>query len=310
MKGYGLDLVIVDFGGSYVDFGIFAPAVVFQKIYNDFAVPITMEEARAPMGVHKKLHIQKISEGERVNAAWKEVYGNPPSQNDIDAMFEKFVPEQEAVLLQYNNLIPGSLDFLAGIRDRGLVLGSTTGYTGRMMMDIIIPDLMKKGFRQDIAVASTGDYAVWNSQAEKFERGKVNSRVFNLNSDDKVRADFTISRPYPHMCNLNALLAGVPFNHHTVKIGDTLSDIDEGYRAGMWTIGLAVSGNEVGMSLQEWNNTPKEQQDKLRENAYERMILRGADYVVDTIADVLPVLDEISTRINEEELPRSLKSLF
>jgi len=310
MKGYGLDLAVVDFGGSYVDFGIFAPAVVFQKIYNDFGVPITMEEARAPMGAHKKLHLQKISEGERVREAWKEVHGQYPSQSDVDAMFKKFVPEQEAVLLQYNNLIPGSLEFLAGIRDRGIVLGSTTGYTGKMMMDIIVPDLMEKGFRQDIAVASTGDYAVWNPLTEKFDRGKVNSRVFNLNSDDKVRADFTISRPYPHMCNLNAMLAGIPFNHRAVKIGDTLPDIDEGYRAGMWTIGLAVSGNEVGMSLAEWNNTPKEQQDLLREKASERMITKGADYVVDTIADVLPVLDDISDRVNKNELPRSLKSLF
>jgi phosphonoacetaldehyde hydrolase len=305
MKGYGLDLAVVDFGGSYVDFGIFAPAVVFRQIFREFGVPISMMEAREPMGAHKRIHIQKISEMERVRKAWREVHGSYPTLKDVDNMFEKFIPAQTELLLDYNNLIPGALEFLEGVRERGVILGSTTGYTGDMMMDVIVPDLVKKGFRQDIAVASTGDYAIWDGN--QFRRGKVVGKRYDLNSDEGEKGEWTISRPFSHMCNLNGMLAGIPYQHLGVKIGDTLADIDEGYRAGMWTIGLAVSGNEVGASLEDWLATPPNVQDILRQRANKRMIDQGADYVVDTIADVIPIMDEISERNKQGELPNAYR---
>lgn len=305
MKKYDLDLAVVDFGGSYVDFGIFAPAVVFQQIYREFGVPITMNEARAPMGAHKRIHIQKISEMSRVREEWRKVHGNYPTLKEVDDMFKKFIPAQEYVLLDYNKLIPGALDFLEGVRNRGLILGSTTGYMGDMMMDIIIPDLVQKGFRQDIAVASTGDYAVWES--DHFRRGSVKGKRLALNSDDGEKGEWTISRPYPHMCNLNAILAGIPYNHRAVKIGDTLPDIEEGKRAGMWTIGLAITGNEVGLSEKEWNDLSQTEQNNFRTKAYQRMFNQGADYVVDGIWDVISILDEISDRVDVGDLPNAYK---
>ena len=33
-----------------------------------------------------------------------------------------------------------------------------------------------------------------------------------------------------------------------VKVGDTPADMQEGVNAGMWTIGVTVSGNEIGLS--------------------------------------------------------------
>ena len=45
--------VIFDWAGTTMDFGCMAPAVVFQKVYDKAGVPISMEEARVPMGTHK-----------------------------------------------------------------------------------------------------------------------------------------------------------------------------------------------------------------------------------------------------------------
>ena len=39
-----------------------APAVVFVEVFERKGVPITMAEARAPMGAHKRVHIRKIAE--------------------------------------------------------------------------------------------------------------------------------------------------------------------------------------------------------------------------------------------------------
>ena len=37
------------------DAGVFAPVLTFQKLFEDEGVPITTEEVRAPMGVHKRV---------------------------------------------------------------------------------------------------------------------------------------------------------------------------------------------------------------------------------------------------------------
>ena len=37
------------------DSGVFAPVLTFQKLFVDEGVPITSDEVRAPMGVHKRV---------------------------------------------------------------------------------------------------------------------------------------------------------------------------------------------------------------------------------------------------------------
>jgi phosphonoacetaldehyde hydrolase len=86
-----------------------------------------------------------------------------------------------------------------------------------------------------------------------------------------------------------------------VKIDDTVPGIEEGLNAGMWTIGLAVSGNEVGMMLDEWRALPAAEQKIKRARAYTRMQQCGAHYVVDTIADIMPCIDDIQARIRRGE---------
>ena len=87
------------------------------------------------------------------------------------------------------------------------------------------------------------------------------------------------------------------------QIDDTRPGIEEGLNGGMWTIGLAISGNEIGMSLRDWQKLTKAEQARLREGAYTRMYQSGAHYVVDTIADVMPCLDDIEVRLGRGERP-------
>ena len=44
-----------DWAGTVCDAGVFAPVLTFQKLFEDEGVPITSEEVRAPMGVHKRV---------------------------------------------------------------------------------------------------------------------------------------------------------------------------------------------------------------------------------------------------------------
>jgi phosphonoacetaldehyde hydrolase len=88
-----------------------------------------------------------------------------------------------------------------------------------------------------------------------------------------------------------------------VKIDDTIPGVEEGLNAGMWTVGLAVSGNEVGMLLDEWRALAKADQEAKRGRAYTRMAQCGAHYVVDSIADIMPCIEEIQARIRRGEAP-------
>ena len=88
-----------------------------------------------------------------------------------------------------------------------------------------------------------------------------------------------------------------------VKVDDTLPGIEEGLNAGMWTIGLKKTGNEIGLNEDEIAGlSPEIYQEKIS-RAYARMRQVGAHYVVDAISDVPDVLIDISTRLAAGERP-------
>ncbi len=261
--------VILDWAGTTIDFGCMAPAVVFVEVYKRQHVPISMEEARVPMGAHKRVHIHKVSQLSAVRARWHEVHGRPPTEDDVDAMFADFVPLQLECLSEYSKLIPGTLDLVEECRKREMKIGSTTGYLPEMM-EINLRDAEKQGYVPDSSVSA----------------GQVPA-----------------GRPYPFMCLQNMINLEVWPIQACVKVDDTIPGIEEGLNAGMWTVGLAISGNEVGLQLHDWEALAEEEQQVRRELAYRRMNMSGAHYVVDTIADLMPCLDDIEARLARGERP-------
>jgi phosphonoacetaldehyde hydrolase len=116
-------------------------------------------------------------------------------------------------------------------------------------------------------------------------------------------AQVPAGRPAPWMCLENAKQLGIYPMESIVKVGDTLPDIAEGLNAGMWTIGLAKTGNEIGLSAREIDALPEEDYRRRIERAYTRMWQSGAHYVVDGVADVMPCLDNIERRMADGERP-------
>ena len=243
--------VLLDWAGTTMDYGCYAPAVVFMEVFKRKKVPITMEEARGPMGAHKKVHIRQITTYDRVSKLWHEVYSRLPNEEDVEAM------------------IPGTLETVKAFRGKGLKIGSTTGYTGEMM-GILLKEAKNRGYEPDSTVCAT---------------------------------DVPAGRPEPWMCVQNAMNLGIYPMEAIVKIGDTLPDIEEGLNAGMWTIGLAKTGNEIGLTEREIENLRPEIFQAKLQDAHHRMLKTGAHYVVDTIADTLPLLDLIESRLALGERP-------
>jgi len=264
-----LKAALLDWAGTTLDYGCFAPAVVFQEVYKRKGVEISIEEARGPMGAHKRVHIRQISENEGVARRWKSRYGREPNEGDVEEMFQDFIPLQLACLADYADLIPGTLETVAGMRRRGLKIGSTTGYTGEMMA-VLQSEAARRGYVPDSTVCAT-----------------------------QVPA----GRPHPYMCLQNAIHLETYPMEAMVKIGDTLPDIEEGLNAGMWTIGLARTGNELGLTEEQIAALDPEILRARLAKAYRRMYQTGAHYVVDGIGDVMPVLDEIHARLARGERP-------
>ncbi|MGC9993825.1 MAG: phosphonoacetaldehyde hydrolase [Terriglobia bacterium] len=264
-----LKAVILDWAGTTLDYGCFAPAVVFAEVFKRQGVPITTEQAREPMGAHKKVHIRMISEMEAVRSMWQDVHGGLPDEDDVEQMFRDFVPLQLACLAKYADLIPGTLEAVGEFRRRGLKIGSTTGYTTEMM-EVLQEEAKRQGYVPDSSVCA---------------------------------AQVPAGRPHPWMCLQNAMNLQLYPMEAFVKAGDTLPDIAEGLNAGMWTIGLAKTGNELGLTEQEIAALePQVLRGKL-DRARERFRQAGAHYVVDAIAEVAPVLDEINARLAHGERP-------
>ncbi len=264
-----LKAVLLDWAGTTMDYGCYAPAVVFIEVFKRKGVPISIEEARLPMGAHKKVHIRQITQIDRVAKAWEATHGARPTEGDVEAMFEDFVPLQLECLADYSELIPGTIEAVDAFRERGLKIGSTTGFTGEMM-DILIHEAKIRGYEPDSTVCAT---------------------------------DVPAGRPEPWMCLQNAMNLGVYPMESIVKIGDTLPDIEEGLNAGMWTIGLAKTGNEIGLNEAEITELPPDELSRKLDRARSRMYQTGAHYVVDSIADVLPLLDEIDKGLARKEKP-------
>jgi phosphonoacetaldehyde hydrolase len=88
-----------------------------------------------------------------------------------------------------------------------------------------------------------------------------------------------------------------------VKIDDTLPGIEEGLNANMWTIGLAKTGNEIGLNDSEIQKLSAEDLQPKLDRAYTRMAQCGAHYVVDGIWNVPAVLDDINARLARGERP-------
>ena len=105
-----IQAVLLDWAGTTMDYGCMAPAVVFVEVYRRQGVPISMDEARAPMGAHKRVHIQKIGQLDSVRQRWHEKHGRAPTEADVDRMFSDFVPLQLACLSEYSEMIPGALE--------------------------------------------------------------------------------------------------------------------------------------------------------------------------------------------------------
>ena len=265
-----LQAVILDWAGTVVDFGSFAPTQIFVEAFGEFGVQVSLDEARGPMGMGKWDHIRTLCNIPAIAERYREKFGRTPTDDDVTAIYERFMPLQIEKIGLHSALIPGALDAIATLRSKGLKIGTCSGYPA-VVMAKVVEIARDNGYVPDHVVAT-----------------------------DEVPN----GRPYPAQSLANVIALGINDVAACVKVDDTWPGILEGRSAGMWTVALTCSGNALGLTYEQFKALP---QDKL---ALERkriaQMFEGSrpHYLIDTIAELPAVIDDINARLVRGETPQ------
>jgi len=254
---------VLDWAGTTVDHGSLAPARTLQQLFAKAHITLSESETRRDMGLPKKDHIRGILSMPRVREAWQELLGRLPGEADVDEMYREFIPLQFSCLAEYSAVIPGVAEATQNFRKRGLKIGSTTGYT-RAMLDLLVEQSAKHGYSPDCSL-----------------------------SPEEVGA----GRPHPFMMYESAVRLQVYPMAAIAKIGDTPVDVQEGLTAGAWSIGVAGTGNMIGLSFEDFQALSETERESRLVEARAELQNAGAHYVVDSLAEVSSVLDDIDERL-------------
>jgi phosphonoacetaldehyde hydrolase len=261
--------VVLDWAGTMIDHGCRAPVVALQRVFADAGIPIDEAEARADMGLAKRDHIRNILVQPRVEQAWRDLHGDTPTALDVATLHDAIEPMMREAARDCAELIPGAADLAGRLHAASVGIASCTGYTRTMMTDIL-SRAAEQGYKPDVVVC-----------AGETKEG----------------------RPSPLMLWKGLVELGAWPASACVKVDDSTVGIAEGRAAGTWTVGLAASGNGVGLDHAALAALPETERAARVDAAAAELRAAGADYVIDSVADLWPVLETISARISAGEKP-------
>lgn len=266
-----VEAVIFDWAGTIVDFGSFAPTTIFVEAFKtEYDFDISLAEARVPMGLGKWDHIQAVGKLDSVAQRWLAQFGKAMQIKDIDQIYNRFIPLQKAKVAEHAQPILNAVNVVNDLKEQGIKIGSCSGYP-RVVMDILIPAAAEFGYQPDCIVAS----------------------------DDLQQG----GRPGPYMALQNVIELAVSNVANCIKVDDSTPGIDEGNNAGMWTVGLLLSGNEAGLTAQQYHDACPQTLANARDKARLVMQKSKPNFLIDTINDLPAVVTEIERRLSLGEHP-------
>ncbi|MDD3038386.1 phosphonoacetaldehyde hydrolase [Bacteroides sp.] len=259
-----IECIIMDWAGTAVDYGCFAPVAAFIKAFAEKGLVIDVVQTRKPMGLPKIQHIRELLSMSEVNEQFLNRYQRAWTEEDVVELNRLFEKHLFASLENYTDPIQGVIPTLEKLRAEGIKIGSTTGYT-REMMDVVLPTALAKGYRVDYCATP------------------------NL---------LPSGRPAPYMIFENLTRLAVPCLDTVVKVGDTIADIKEGVNAKVWSVGVILGSNEMALTEEETKTLSATELEVRIEDVEERMLAAGASYVIRTMEELPTLIETINARLN------------
>ena len=90
---------------------------------------------------------EEVTEAEtfRISRLWEEIHGTVPGEEEAQKLFSIFEDKLMSILHLYADPKPGVTEAVELLREKGIKIGSTTGYTDKMM-EIAVPAAASKGW--------------------------------------------------------------------------------------------------------------------------------------------------------------------
>jgi phosphonoacetaldehyde hydrolase len=261
--------VVFDWAGTTVDHGSRAPVVPFIRAFAARGVEVTPDEARGPMGLHKKDHIRALLQMPAVARRWRDLHGRSAGEADIEELYRLFIPLQLEVIDDGARLVPDLLHCLRSLKQRGIAIGATTGYF-RAAAERVYQAAAGQGYRSDCCVCAE---------------------------------DVPAGRPAPWMIFRIMETLGVYPPASVVKVGDTVPDIGEGLAAGTWSIGVSRSSSDVGCTESQWDALPRVEQSRRLTACRDKLLSAGAHAVIETLAELPALITDLDSRLGRGEKP-------
>ncbi|QEL15377.1 phosphonoacetaldehyde hydrolase [Limnoglobus roseus] len=237
-----IQLVVFDWAGTIIDFGSCAPVHAFHKAFATKGIAVTMAETRRPMGLHKKDHIREMLKA----------MGRPWTEAEVEELYQIVTPMQLAGARECARLIPGVPETARLLRERGLKIGTTTGYF-HAALAVCLSAAKEQGFEPDAAVCAD---------------------------------DVPQGRPAPWMMFRVMEKLNVYPPKAVVKVGDTPIDMAEARSAGTWALGVVDSSNEMGLTEGEFAALAPAERERRRAAVRDVLLDAGADGTIDTLAEL------------------------
>jgi phosphonoacetaldehyde hydrolase len=250
------DLVIFDWAGTMVDFGCEAPVKALIEAFGAEGVTIDAPAARRDMGKAKIDHVRALLADPTVAAAWRSRHGRDALPRDVESLMARLGPLMRERAAHASTLIPGARATVERLRDAGLRVASSTGYT-RDMMEPVLERARAQGYAPEHVVCS---------------------------------GETPAGRPSPLMIYKACAELGVWPLSRVVKVDDAEAGIAEGNAAGAFTVGVA-SGNLLGLSLDALQALSPPERDRRLAETRGALLAAGADIAIDSVADLIPALE-------------------
>ena len=257
-----IKLVIFDWAGTTIDFGCMAPVYAFKQAFKEIDIDVTFEEIRKPMGMLKIDHIKTMFEMKSIKDQFLEKKKRNYNDEDINLVYELFEKILFKDLELYTNPIPGVLETVQRLKEMNIKIGSTTGYTSKMIR-VVAP------------------------------RAKING----YSPGFLATADMTgKGRPDPSMIELNKIFFEIKNSSEVLKVGDTVSDILEGKNANCISACVIEGSSELGLSEKEFNETSLEVLEKESRRVYNTFKKYEPDYILNKITDLIPIIESLNKK--------------